>query len=307
MSARTTSAIGSSQAGDIDWVDLENNWRAQDSEWLQERSIVRVATDVPNIGTDFLFNLNAGRVFYSVAGAKLLLSVGGGVIKKVMASDALVATDAPTTVFFGIDGQPGITFTKATGAAVIAALTVTTLTAPTLNTTTFTAAAGTGSLATNVSGVDINTTASGANKVTLTTGSGKLLINKPVDVTGAITSTAGLSGTTGTFSGALAAVSAAISGTLSVGGASTLAAVTATTVDASGTIKTPNLQAPAATDIYVTTVAGKTLRFVSSSVAESNYYYGSAAVTAATPRLAFVVYGSDPGVGNVPEGTLWVS
>lgn len=307
MSGRTTGTIGASQSGDIDYVDLSDNWRAFDGEWLQERSVIRVATDVPNVATDFLSNLNAGRVFYSVASGRVIISNGSGVFKKVVASDALVAVDDPTTVSFGIDGQPGFVFTKSSGAAVIAALTVTVLTAPTANITALTAAAGSGSLATNVGGVDINTTASGTNKVTLTTGSGKLLINKPVDVTGVITSSAGIVAVGATLSAGLTGTTAAFSSTLSVGGVSTLAAVTATTVDASGTIKTANLQAPASSDIYITTVAGKTLRFVSSSVAEANYYYGSAAITAATPRLAFVVYGSDPGVANVPEGTIWVS
>ena len=64
--------------GDIDWADLTNNWFAADAEWIQSRSVVRVADSVPTEGEVPPANNAVGRVFFSNSLQSLLINVTGG-------------------------------------------------------------------------------------------------------------------------------------------------------------------------------------------------------------------------------------
>lgn len=299
MPGRSPSLIGSVSVGDIDWTNLQDNWREQDAEWLQERGVARVAT-TPSAETN-LINKNAGRVFYSESNKVLYVSIGTG-YKTVVASDALVATDTNTTVTLSVSGQSGFVFTK-TGGVSISALTATSLTSTTATITNIIGTAGSGTFKTTSAGVEVDTT--GSNKVTLTTGSAGLLVDSPVSVTGGITTSA-----SSTFSGGLSAsgtaalTNATVSGTLSVGGNLTGAAGSFSTGTFSGTITAPTINAASGADLTLAIRSGRAIRVTSPTVADANIYYGASGTSI---RNAWVVYGSDPGVANVPEGTIWIT
>lgn len=305
MPGQNPSVIGTANVGDIDWIDLQNNWRQADAEWLQERSIVRVTT-TPAAETT-LINTNAGRVFYSVADGRLVVSVGSGNYKNVMASDGLVVADTSTTVTLSISGQSGFTFTKATGAVSIANLSISTaLTATSATVTNLTARAGsnTSGLRATTSGVEINT--SGSHNVVLTTSASGLVSDTGISVpsvatSGAVTVGANLTVSAGgvtslrntTITGTLS-----VSSTLNVTGATTLGAVSMATGNASTSLTTPLLRSDTGDDLTINASSGQAIR------STSNIFWGNSS----TIRNAWVIYsGSDPGVNNVPEGTIWIS
>jgi hypothetical protein len=95
-----------------------------------------------------------------------------------------------------------------------------------------------------------------------------------------------------------------------VSGATSTAALTASgliTANANITVggTTPTIQSATAKDLTVTVPAAQAIRLLAASSTDTyanNIYYGSTSV-----RNAWVVYGSDPGVANVPEGTIWIS
>lgn len=103
--------------GDLNWTDLSDNWRDADATWLQERSIVRVTTTPPTVGsaTGNVANVTAGRVFYDITAGKLTLSLGSS-YKNILASANLnPALDSSTDVVLKVDGASyGITLKSGT-------------------------------------------------------------------------------------------------------------------------------------------------------------------------------------------------
>lgn len=298
MAGRPSSEVGAN-TGDIDWVNLEDNWRGQDAERLQERSIVRIAADTPNESSDSLLGITTGRVFFSTSSNRLIVTTGASAYKAVMASESLAVTDSTSTVSLAITGKSGFTFTKSDGSVSIGSLGVTTaltvgsggsITTPTLNVTTLSATAGAGTLSTGSGGVSINT--SGAHTVTLNTSSSGLTVNNTVVANGFTT--------TGTVA----------TGNLTVTGTVSLATTNTGTLNISGTgtattsFVSPKFTSSSIDDVTLEVPTGRALRVsFLSGTSGANFFYGSGS----TIRNAWVVYGTDPGVGTVPEGTIWIS
>lgn len=270
--------------GDCDWQDVTNNWRDADATWLQERSIARVAT-TPTAETA-LVNTNEGRVFYSIADTSLYLSTTGAApFSRVLSSKTLQTDDSTSgQAKFGVSGHlpGGLVFDTATGNVTIGNLTVTSLTG--ISTLVVGQVQATGS-------VEVGTNLildSGASNVVLSA-SGTTLVVAGAGVTAVL----------------VTATNANVTGGLTVGGTTALGA----TVTASGTVTvntsvtTPRLAAKAGGDLTIAGVAGRNVLFTAPTLADANFYYG----TSSGPRLAWmVVNAADPGVANVPEGTIWI-
>jgi len=98
--------------GDLNWTDNTDNWRDADATWLQERSVVRVTTTPPTVGsaTGNVANVTAGRIFYDITAGKLTLSLGSS-YKNILASANLnPALDSSTDVVLKVTGASyGIT------------------------------------------------------------------------------------------------------------------------------------------------------------------------------------------------------
>lgn len=318
----TTGALPS--LGDTDWTNLQNNWRETDAEWLQNRSVVRVSVDAPTT-TNSLIALETGRVFYSTASNRLVVTtaVSGsgnsavGTYRAVLASDptsGLIVSDTSTTVTLGVryqastsnTNQSYITFTKSTGAISVDTLTATTFTTGTISATTSLssrAGSSTTGFQTNSTGVVFNTT--GSNPVTVTTSAAGLVVST------------GLTANSFTTTGALTSASGAVSGTLTVGtlsattvttGTLSLTTLASTNVNGTTFTSTGSTISPkytSATDVVVEVPAANVLRVQSATAGGLvNMYHGSGT----TVRNAWVVYGGTaPAVGSVPEGTIWIS
>lgn len=303
MAGRPNTYIGTGSIGDIDWIDLENNWRQADAEWLQERGVTRVST-TPAAETN-LNGMSTGRVFFSVSEDRLYLKTSSGYTNPLQ-SEFLVATDTSTTVTLGISSKtPNITFNKDTGAVSTSSLTATSLSssAATITAITSTAGSNANGFRTTASGVEINTT--GSNLITLTTGAAGLIVSGGISVgasaavssnltVGGTITVTGLSTLNGglTVSGSTSLAATTVSTTLSVTGATTVS-----TIAASTSVQTPLITSATGADITLTPATGRAIR------TSADFYYGAGT----TVRNAWVVYGADPGVGNVPEGTIWIS
>ena len=308
--------------GDVDWVDLSNNWFANDAEWLQSRSVVRVAGDTPTTTEVPTANNSVGRVFFSNSAQSLIINLTGGYHRVASSANLSIKDGSPTSQIkatAAADGT-GITINNSTGAVTIGALTLSSTLAVTGNTTisgylTSLKAGSAGSVSTSASGLIVNT--SGSNAVTVTTstavGSATTLeISNPVRVTGSINTTAGanITGTTAltgglTVSGTSALAVTTVSSTLGVTGATTAAAITASgVVTANGTIvvggTSPSVLSATGKDLLLNAASSQAIRTTSS------FYYGSSGTTT---KNAWVIYQSSgtPTVGDYPEGTIWIS
>ena len=314
--------------GDIDWADLTNNWFAADAEWIQSRSVVRVADSVPTEGEVPPANNAVGRVFFSNSLQSLLINVTGG-YHRVASSHNIGITDSGITSELKlITGAGGTGITFSTSGVGLGSTTVSTLTvtgATNLN-GYLTAKAGEASgavVTTSSSGVTINTT--GSNAVVLTTASDGLNVNSSIRITGSgalsvggnttLTGTLNVTGTS-TIAG-LSASSSAVSGNSTVGGTLTstgivnanggisTAAITASGLVTSAGLTTSGvITSTSGTDVRLAIPAGRTLRIYAPTIADANIYYGASGTSI---RNAWVVYGTDPGVANVPEGTIWIT
>lgn len=333
MSSTTRPGAGSlsvaNGVGDADWTDLQDNWRDADATWLQERAVVRISGSTPSVGTINGTNGNVasateGRVFYSTNTKTLLVTTSATpTYKTVTMSNTLGIVDGISTSEIkansGATGS-GITINNTTGALAFGASTFS-------STVTFSGAitstaylsslkAGSaGSISTSASGFTINT--SGSNAVNLTTSGTGLSIDNSVAVTGALTTTTSVTVGNGltVSAGSVSLPATTIGSTLGVTGTLTAAAITATTVTASGLITananitvggtTPTIQSASGKDLTVTVPAAQSIRMTAASSTDTyanRIYYGSSSA-----QNAWIVYGSDPGVGNVPEGTIWIT
>jgi hypothetical protein len=315
--------------GDTDWADFTNNWFASDAEWIQSRSVIRIAGSAPTVGEVPAASNAVGRVFFSNSLQSLIINVTSG-YHRVASSHNIgitdgVGTNAELKLISGAGGT-GISFSSAgvTLGVTTFSSTLTVTGATTLN-GYLTAKAGeaTGAVVTtSSSGVTINTT--GSNPVILTTASNGLNVNSSIRITGSgALSVAGNTALTGTLSvsgastlAGLSATSSAVSGNSTVGGTFTSTGlvtasngVTTTTITASGAAESAGLTtsgvitSTTSTDLRLSIPSGRALRISAPTIGDANIYYGSAN----NIRNAWVVYGTDPGVSNVPEGTIWIT
>lgn len=318
-----SATIPSSGLGDVDWVDLQDNWRDADATWIQERSIVRVSGATPTVGVLDGSSGNVavaaeGRVFYSTSSKSLLVTVSSTpTYKTVVMSDHISISDgASTSEIKATDASAGtgIVINNTTGAISFGPSTfnstVSVTGATTLSGYLSALAGSSGTISTSSSGFTINT--SGSNAVVLTTSASGLGIGSSVVVTGSLSTTTsitagnGLTVTTGTAALGVTTVSS----TLTISGATSAAAITASglvTANANITVggTTPTIQSASSKDLTITVPASQSLRLSAASSSDANanrIYYANT-----TAQNAWIVYGSDPGVGNVPEGTIWIS
>jgi hypothetical protein len=315
--------------GDTDWADFTNNWFASDAEWIQSRSVVRIAGSTPTEGEVPTASNAVGRVFFSNSLQSLLINITGGYHRVASSGNIGIADTGLNSELKLISGAggTGISFssTGVTLGVTTFSSTLTVTGATTLN-GYLTAKAGEASgavVTTSSSGVTINTT--GSNAVILTTASNGLNVNSSIRITGsgalsvagntALTGTLGVSGTS-TLAG-LSATSSAVSGNSTVGGTfistglvTASNGVVTTTITASGAAESAGLTtsgvitSTSSTDVRLAIPAGRTLRIYAPTIADANIYYGASGTSI---RNAWVVYGTDPGVANVPEGTIWIT
>lgn len=310
--------------GDADWTDLQDNWRDADATWLQERSIVRVSGATPSVGVIDGSNGNVatateGRVFYSTTSKSLLVTTSSSpTYRTVTMSNNITITDGASTSEIKASAAAtgtGITINNTTGAVSIGATTFSSTVSFTgaITSTAYISsirAGSSGSISTSASGFTVNT--SGSNPVNFTTSAGGLGVDQPVTITGALATTTSVTAGNGltVSAGNVNLTATNINSTLGVTGATTTAAITASgliTANANITVggTTPTIQSAASRDLNLTVPANQAIRFVAASSTNSfanRIYYGSSPA-----QLAWVVYGSDPGVGNVPEGTIWIT
>jgi hypothetical protein len=328
MAGRTTGTIGVSTVGDIDWVDLSDNWRQFDAEWLQARSIVRIPSADTTSGTAYLNSTEAGRVFYQIDSDRLILrsSASATAVKTILSSVNLSVSDVSSTVELSSGGGSNPKITLGTSSISVSS---------DLNVIGYLSgkASTAGTFSTGSTGVVINTT--GSNAVTLTTGADGLILSTGISVTGGVKATTASSFTGGitvptggltvtlgniTVASGLTNVQAVTAGgliTANAGltvatGASSLQAVTAAalitanggiTMSASGA--TTTLATAAGKSLAITVPVDQSIRITAPSTADTyanRIYYGSTSV-----QNAWVYYGTDPGVAVVPEGTIWIS
>lgn len=297
--------------GLADWIDNTHNWRAQDAEFLQERSVLRfsnVSTRNSVLGpSTSIPTPTAGLVTYISATDKLQYSTSTGAWRDIQAFQYLTVDDQSTGV--GLRLSPG--------------------TSNSVTLETNQVALGTNrSLVVSPTSLAIKT---GAATVTLTTDSTSLVSNAGISApSGSFTSltTTGINnGSSALTTGSVTASGAITAGSLNVSsGASALNTVTATSLVASGTVQS--------TTVYGTTsVRGGSVSMADTKVSahgsttsflqlESSFVKisGDSVVLAPTspttairynsaggPPLAVVVISaSDPGAANYPEGTIWI-
>lgn len=317
--------------GDTDWADLTNNWFAADAEWIQSRSVVRIAGSTPTEGEVPTANNAVGRVFFSNSLQSLLINITGG-YHRVASSGNIAITDSGPNAELKLHsgaGGTGIAFSSAGVTLGITTLssTLTVTGATTLN-GYMTAKAGEASgavVTTSSSGVTINTT--GSNAVVLTTASDGLNVNSSIRITGSgalsVAGNTSLGGTLSVTSGTttlagLSASSSAVSGNSTVGGTFTVTTglvtagggISTTAITASGSVTSAGLTtsgvitSSSSTDLRLAIPSGRALRIYAPTIGDADIYYGASGTSI---RNAWVVYGTDPGVANVPEGTIWIT
>lgn len=325
--------LPSSGKGDVNWRNLTDNWTHDDTAWLQERSVTRIGNSY-TIGTpgtsgdNVLYNISEGRVFYNVD-TKILAVSNGTTLDPVFKSSNVKIVDGSTTSeILGISASSGtgITINKTSGALAFGASsfssTVSITGALSVADYLTSVKVGTaGSLSTSSAGLILNTT--GSNAVTFTTSTAintatTLEVDKPLRVSGALVTTSSatvvgltVNGTTGLNGNVTVGTGSTLTTpALTVSGATTAAAITASgliTANANITVggTTPTIQSASAKDLTVTVPANQAIRMTAPSGSDANanrIYYG-----ATTAQNAWIVYGADPGVANVPEGTIWIS
>lgn len=315
--------------GEVDWTDNTDNWRAVDAEWLQSRSVVRIDNDTPATSSNLISgSQQSGRVYYTTTGKKIIVNVGTTTpsYETVLSSGFLVSADETSVVRLGIANftASGFSFTKSNGAVSIGSLSIgTSLTAAAATVSgDLTARAGSNAngLRATTGGVVIDTTSAGGttNAVTLTTASTRLNVNKGVTIaSGGLTVTAGGATVTaggltvtaggGTVSGGLTVNGGVVVSntgltvtaggvTVTAGGLTVSSGATAMQAATATSVTTPLVQSATGADLTLTAASGQAIR------TSSNMFFGNTTV-----RNAWVVYGADPGVSNVPEGTIWIS
>lgn len=336
-----TATLPTSGKGDVNWRNLVDNWTHDDTVWLQDRTITRIGTGYSTgaPGDNSVYNINEGRVFYNLSTKELLVSDGTNLNPLFKSGVIKIADSTNSSELLGVSASAntGITISKtgasvSVGSAASFSSTVSITGALTVGGLLTSVKAGaSGSISTDSTGFVVNTTGSNAVTITTSTAIGAattLEVNKPVKITGALETTGSATVVNVTVNGTstlngnvtvstgstLTAPAVSVSGTtINTSGATSVAGLlTATsnlsvtdTITVAGT--TPTIQSASGKNLNITVPAGSNaLRLLAASGSDTyanQIYYGSTSV-----QNAWIVYAtSDPGVANVPEGTIWIS
>ena len=309
--------------GKADWVDYSNYWREGDAEWLMERSVLRYADATAR--TAQWPTPKFGHVTYNEATDRLeTFSKVANAWSTVQQYVNLVSTQDTT-------GGVAISHKTAGSKGIIFEPTRTQLDNPIW-------VMG-GVLGVDGTGVTVKT---GAKTVKLTTNATDLVSDSPISGT-TLTLSGTLTGVNATLSGTLTSPNIAMSGTLTggvlngtsgtiggIGIASNIITIPAGGLganaagiqasqgyfygDANGALirqRTSAGVAPGAPYVQVTSsivgLNGTTVEFVGQPKVLSNrsvQYVTTAGLMNGGP---VIVQTSDPGVANVPEGTIWIN
>ena len=285
------------------WTNNVDNWRSEDADYLQRRSVMRFAnssTRTAALGA----SPTRGQVSYLESTDDISYADSTGAWRTLTAFRFLATSDTSTSVGLRISSDGSTTLAIEPGRIALGA-------------SRFLIVDGTS--------VKIKTGATTAN---LTTDATALVSDVQFKAP-----TAGITGalTTGSIanSGTLSTASLTASGnvganTLSVSGTSSLAAVTAASLASSGTVSGPTVTATTTlnggnlrlagirlnnstgttgyVDIDNTVTAGGTnIVLIPASMAPVRY--GS---VSGPPMTVTVVSATDPGVANYPEGAIWI-
>lgn len=298
--------------GKADWVDYSNYWREADAEWMQDRMVLRVLNAT---GRDALAQSTGSLVYNEALDQVELRSKAGGYKTLTPLPTSLATAEAAgkTTISHTGAGGLGLTFTAAEVGVnddfnVLGVLMV----SPT--------------------GVSLKT---GAKTAKLTTDAANLVSDSPISAPG-VAITAGSLSAAGRPAqvGALTADSAAVSGVLTAGANSAIAGVAFRAGGyteaaqgyvssggyfngdsgsalmryrnpANGAIGSSYLQATQTDVVFAGGNCWMNPTLLIRGGKAINYYDGAGNFRG---YIAPSVYSaSDPGAGNFPDGTIWVS
>lgn len=293
------------------WTDFVDNWRAIDAHWFRDR----VVNIFDNAAARTAAGINASAIQGSLTFLQDVNSLefykGANVWESVRYPNLAVSSDATTVTLRQTAAGSGIIL-QSDGTAAIEKLN-----------------AGLGALVVNTTSMSLKT---GAKTVVLTTDAASLLINSPVVVTGLVTATSGqINGALG-VTGTLTVPNINMSGTLSggvlngssgtIGGVAIasnrvtassgfLASAGLYSGDGSSAIMRANgggpyLQVTTGNGIYA---GGGTFDFYNNVRFLNNtypvyYYAGNGGAVNIAPSF---YSGGDPGAGNFPDGTIWIT
>jgi hypothetical protein len=324
------------QWGKGDWQDYINNWREKDAEWIQARTILRYETAAKRT-TDWGATPSAGMVTYNHQTETLEMYRAGTTnawVRSLMFQNLNLVTDTTSTVKIGHSaaaaGGKGLTFTPTNVVVdmpfnVMSGMLQVDATSVGVQSTSQKLAKLTTNATELVSDTPLAAASlrlSGTGTVLTTTAN----ISVGAVASGAITATGNITATGQTIS---AAVVTGVSGTI---GQVSLAANVISTVAGSASANAAGLQsgqgyfygdgsqavmrqrasvgvAAGAANVAVTStdviLSGTLVQLASPTrvLANRSLEY---ATTAGTKYGGPVIWGADPGVANVPEGTIWV-
>lgn len=293
------------------WTDFVDNWRAVDAHWFRDRVVN-------------LFDNAAARLASGINGAALPGSLsflqdvnsleffkGGTAWESVRYPNLSVTSDSTSVLLRQTAAGSGVQLIN-DGTARIDKLN-----------------GGAGVLLVDTTGVSIKT---GAKTVKMTTDAAQLLVDSPVSITGALAASGAISGASAALTAGLTAASATLTGTLSAGtvngtsgtiGGVGIASNRVTASDGAlfnggrfyGQGANAMMQANGGGPYLQVTTGGAAYggggqfdfyanaRFLNNTYPV--YYYAS---NAGAVNIAPSFYsGGDPGAGNFPDGTIWIS
>jgi hypothetical protein len=305
------------------WTNYEDYWREEDAKWMQERAILRY-TSAAARSTDYP-SPTFGHVTYRED------ALGAGIDRLEMYSKqfnawtpilmwanltSTVDTTAAVAISHKLAGGKGIIF-QPTQTVFDNPVNVTATGTPALTVTNINIAGGV--LTADATGVSIKT---GAKTAKLTTTATDLVSDTPLSVPGLTVSAGALtaSAVAATFS-AVTVTNALTAGSASVGGVAIASnKVTASTgLDSQsgsfyGDGNSALMRHSSRTGSYVQTTAADII------VNGGNCYMNSTLLIRGGKAINYYdaagnfrgyiapnIYGGDPGVGNVPDGTIWIS
>lgn len=296
--------------GLADWIDNTHNWRAEDAEFLQSRTILRFSSE--SIRNSYLGpstsipSPTTGTVTFISGTNKLQYATSAGQWRDIAAYQYLTVDDGSTSVGMRLSSTASNSLSLESSKAVLGINRILTV---------------------NPTSVDIKT---GSATASLTTNASFLVssigLSAPASAFTSITTSGIDNGTSAITTGSVTASGSLTAGSISISGTSVLGTATATSLTASAGVQ--------GVTVYGTTsVRGGSVLLSGTKVSangapssnvelESSYVKiaGDAVVispTSSTTPIRYnnasgpivpliVVSASDPGAANYPEGTLWI-
>jgi hypothetical protein len=290
------------------WTDFVDNWRAIDAHWFRDR----VVNVFDNAAARSASGINASAIQGSLTFLQDVNSLefykGSNVWESVRYPNLAVSSDATTVTLRQTAAGSGIVLQN-DGTAAIEKLN-----------------AGLGALVVNSTSLSIKT---GARTVVLTTGGTSLAINSPVVITGDVSATtANISGAA-SIGGTLTVPNISMSGGVLNGSSGTIGgvAVSGNTVAASNGFNSQSgsfygdsgsaiMRHSNRSGPYLQVTSGgaayngggqfdfySTVRFLNNTY-PVYYYAGNGGAVNIAPSF---YSGGDPGAGNFPDGTIWIT